>query len=494
MLDLTSLFALTRRNTIDIDEQKISKAFDFALKAYVDQKRKSGEPYIVHALEVAIILAQWKLDEDSIIAGLLHNIIEDTTITSNQIEHEFGKDIKDLVVGVTKVEDLEHKKKDSTQTMENFRKLVLVMAKDLRVVLIKLADILHNMRTLQYLSEVKQRETAQEILEIFAPLAERLGMGEVKGELEDLAFMYCYKDEYKALRTASRLEYKKAEEHIKKMHNVLLSDLAARGVEAEINGRKKHLYSLWKKLQRSDIKGNFDKVNDIVALRILVDTTEECYVALGVVHAHYKPVPSITLSDFIAQPKPNGYQSIHTKVFGPSNRPVEIQIRTFAMHNQAEYGAAAHWNISELKSSGKLSSEQIDKGKSHVDKDRLKWVQQLVAWQKEFEDEKQFEEAVKFDALSHRQFVFSPMGDVYDLPVGATPVDFAAAVHTDLINYIKHAKVNDEIVSLSSPLKSGDIVHIEKTKVYKKPNKDWIRTVKTTEAKKALVKSLGEKR
>lgn len=363
------------------------------------------------------------------------------------------------------------------------------MAKDLRVILVKLADRLHNMQTLSSLPEESQKENAQETLEIYAPLAERLGIGEIKGQLEDLVFPFAYPKEYRQVKIKSKRSFIKAEEVAEKLRRKILKRLAKEKIFAEIRTRKKHLYSLWIKLIRPEVDWDFSKIYDVVAMRIIVNTVPECYTVLGVVHAMFKPVPHIGISDFIAQPKPNGYQSIHTKIFGPGERIVEVQIRTHKMHKQAEFGIAAHWAYGEVKSKG-MSDETLEKMGVKIDQGKISWVKQLVKWQKEITGTKEFLRAVKFDALTHRNFIFSPGGDVYDLPSGATPIDFAYAVHTDLGNYLKAVKVDGKIVSLDYKLKSGEVVEIMKSKTRKKPSHSWIDSVVTTAARREINKSL----
>lgn len=471
-----------------VETARIKKAWELNKLAHTGQKRLSGEPYAQHPLEVAIILAGWGLDEDSIIAGLLHDTIEDGGAKREDLVKEFGEDVAHLVDGVSKVASIRWKKDTEEQFIENLRKMILFMARDIRVIIIKLADRLHNMRTLWAVPEEKRKRIARETMEIYAPLAERLGMGEISGELNDLAFEHLHSHEYKKLVKESGPYYKTAEERIKKMRHTLLRFLADEGVKAEIKGRAKRLYSLWRKLARQEINGDFDKIHDIVALRIIVNTIAHCYAALGIVHTHFKPVPHIGISDFIAQPKPNGYQSIHTKVFGPGGGIVEVQIRTHEMHEQAEYGVAAHWAYANAKSAG-VSDEVLEKGGVKV-RAKLNWVKQLVEWQKELTDSKEFLEAVKFDAFGQRNFVFSPKGDVYDLPAGATPVDFAFAVHTDLPEYIQSALVNGKMVPLSHKLKSGDVVEIVKAKNIKPLNRDWLNFVVTSAARREINKQL----
>ncbi|QQG47831.1 MAG: bifunctional (p)ppGpp synthetase/guanosine-3',5'-bis(diphosphate) 3'-pyrophosphohydrolase [Candidatus Woesebacteria bacterium] len=470
------------------DLKKIKKAFEFASVAHIDQKRLSGEPFIIHPLAVATILADLKLDTTSIIAGLLHDTIEDGGAKREDIVKFFGEDVALLVDGVTKVTSLRLKGSDKDVFVESLRKMILVMAKDLRVVFIKLVDRLHNMQTLEFLSEEKQLENAKETLEIYAPLAERLGISELKSKLEDLSFPYVYKKEFKKLKKDSEKYYESAEKHIALIEKILVRKLNSQNLEFKILARKKHLYSLFKKLKRVEIDWNFEKINDIVAFRILVNKISECYTVLGIVHSNFKPVPTIGISDFIAQPKPNGYQSIHTKVFGPKGRIVEIQIRTFKMHEEAENGIAAHWAYSELKTQNNKSLE-IEKGIS-VQSDKLTWVKKLVEWQKEISDPQEFLKSVKFDGFQERNFIFSPKGDVFDLPKNATPVDFAYSVHTDLGRDLKSALVNGKLVPLNYKLKSGDLVEIIKNKNKKLPSRHWLEFVVTREAIRQINKEL----
>jgi GTP pyrophosphokinase len=473
-----------------MDVKDIDRAWDFAVLAHHGQRRKTGEPFVLHALETAKKLYEWKLDTETIIAGLLHDSVEDGGAKKEDIGMEFGDEVSLLVDGVTKISDLKLRGSKSEEFVENLRKMFLAMAKDLRVILVKLADRLHNMKTLQGVNEEKRKRIAEETLEIYAPLAERLGMGQLKAELDDLAFQYVYPEEYLKVKEVSRPFYKDVEKHIQKMRRALLESFAATDLKSNVSGREKHLYSLWKKLERPEIAWDFEKIHDIVALRILVNTIPDCYKALGIVHGLFKPVPHIGISDFIAQPKPNGYRSIHTKVFGPSGRIIEIQIRTYEMHDEAENGIAAHWAYSEVKSKKGISEERLEKLSFDASFSKLSWVKQLADWQKEIKDRREYLNAVRFDALSERIFVFSPKGDVFDLPRDATPVDYAFSVHTDLSGYIKGAKVNGKIVPLNCKLVSGDIVEIIKTKNYKPPSPGWLDFVKTTQAKREIEKEL----
>jgi len=475
--------------TVSYDLSKIKRAWNFAQDKHKGQKRLSGEDYSVHCVETAIILASWGLDETSVVSGLLHDTIEDTDTTFSELEKNFGKEVASIVLGVSKVSHIRLRDSSSGEFVENLRKMFFAMAKDLRVVLVKLADRLHNSRTLEYLPLPKQKKIARETLEVFAPLAERLGMGEVKSDLEDLSFPFLDPETYKKVVDLSRSYYKKAEEDLVKMKKNILKHAAGEGINIKINTRKKHIYSLWKKLARKEINWDFSKIHDIVAMRLIVVNVSVCYLALGIVHSLYKPVPQIGISDFIAQPKPNGYRSIHTKVFGPGGRIVEVQIRSKTMHQQAEYGVAAHWAYSEAKTHG-ASNEVLEKKGVFAPKSKMSWVSELASWQKGIRNSREFIEAVKFDALSHRNFVFSPAGDVYDLPQGATPVDFAYAVHTKLGNFIKAAIVNGKMSPLSYILKSGDVVEITKDKNSKKPKRDWLDFVVTNLAKREIKRNL----
>ena len=473
------------KQNIKCDLEKLDRAWEFAQIAHSGQKRLTGESYVFHPLTVSIILATWRMDEASIIAGLLHDTVEDCGVSLGELEKEFGDEVTILVDGVTNVSHIRLKGSTEGEFVENLRKMFLVMAKDLRVVIIKFADRLHNMRTLDPLPPLKRVKIASETLEVFAPLAERLGMGQVRAELDDLAFAYVYPKKYERVLGESRKHFLMAEEHLRLMREKVKRELKNEKVECEIQTREKHLYSLWKKLERVEIGWDFEKVHDIVAMRIIVREVSECYVALGVVHKIFKPVPHLGISDFIAQPKPNGYRSIHTKVFGPEGRIVEAQIRTVQMNEQAEYGVAAHWAYSDAKAKG-MNNELLEAGAVKVSGNKLSWVKQLVDWQKEIKDSEEYMRSVKFDALNHRNFVFSPKGDVYDLPSGATPVDFAFAVHTDLGSYVKGAKVNGRVVPLSYKLSSGDVVEIIKSKNSSKPSSGWLDFVTTTAAKRRI--------
>ena len=474
----------------EVDVKTVDKAWKMALLAHHGQRRKTGEPFVLHGLEVGKKLYEWRLDTEAIVAGILHDAVEDGGAKKEDISKEFGEGVATLVDGVTKISDLKLRGSKNEEFIENLRKMFLAMAKDLRVVLVKLADRLHNMKTLYGVDESKRRRIAEETLQIYAPLAERLGMGEIKSELDDLAFPYVYPKEFERVKSESKSYYKDAEKHVEKMKRTLLASFARAGIRASVSGRKKHLYSLWRKLERPEIAWDFSKIHDIIALRVLVDSVADCYTALGIVHGLFKPVPHLGISDFIAQPKPNGYQSIHTKIFGIGGIITEIQIRTHKMHQEAEYGIAAHWYYSGIKSREGVSEEELEHLRRDKSYSKLYWIRELADWQKEIKDRQEYLNAVRFDALSSRIFVFSPKGDVYDLPNGATPIDFAYSVHTDLSGYVKGAKVNGKIVPLNYRMVSGDVVEIIKTKNFKSPSEGWLNFVKTTQARREIEKSL----
>jgi len=483
--DLNSIL-LSKHRRVDIP--LIEKAWEFAGLAHSGQKRLSGEPYIIHPWAVAITLAKWDMDTETIVAALIHDTIEDGGATSEDVLKDFGDSIAQIVDGVTKITHIHLKGSVQEQFVENLQKMLLVMARDLRVILVKLADRLHNMETLSYLSPEKQVENALETLEIYAPLAERLGMGEIKGRLEDLAFPFVYPKEYSQLVTQTRHLYAQSEVYVTKFRHQLLKILAPQIPGVVVNTRQKHLYSLFKKLQRPEIDQDVARIHDLAAARVIVDTPEQCYLTLGAIHSRFHPVPSLGISDFIANPKPNGYQSIHTKVFGPEGKIIEIQIRTHAMHEQAEMGIAAHWQYSVAKSRG-VADIFLQKGKVAVSP-KLAWVKQLVSWQKEITDSKAYFQALKFDALQHRILVFSPHGDVFDLPANATPVDFAYEVHTHLGHQAIGAKINGRQVQLNTHLKNGDVVEIIIDRKRALPNPDWLEFVVTTTARREITKSV----
>lgn len=471
------------------DLKTVHRTYDFAAHAHEGQTRQTGEPYVGHALETAGFIADLKLDYEAIAAALLHDVCEDTTCNQLEIKKEFGPKIAELVDGVTKLGHIrivrkwlfakdEQELKGFERQAENLRKMFVAMAKDIRVILIKLADRLHNMRTLDGVDEKKRYRIAKETLEIYAPLANRLGMGELKGRLEDLAFPYVYPDEYKELTRTVVHPRSEKEKYLEKLKNKILKKLAKEGIRAETSGRAKHWYSLWRKLQHNN--NDLGQVHDLVALRIIVGSIDECYKALGLIHEMFKPLVG-HIKDYIAQPKPNGYQSLHTTVFADDGQIVEIQIRTSEMHDRAENGIAAHWHYSEKKNNWNY----FTKSSSPVPQEDLVWVQELSKWQQMIQDNSEIIDGLGTDFFSKRIFVYTPKGDVQNLPAEATPIDFAYLVHTDVGNSAVGAKINGKMVEISRPLQNGDIVEIL-TKKGSKPKQDWLKFVKTSSARSKI--------
>lgn len=470
------------------DKKIVAKAFEFAQKAHEGQFRVSGEPFIIHPVEVAKILASMSLDEKTILAALLHDTVEDTDVTADQVGEEFGFEVKKLVVGVTKLTKLDFSSEHALEVVsdreqieiENFRKFFLAVAEDLRVVLIKLADRLHNLKTLSAMPPESQIRTAKETLEIYAPLSDRLGMGQLKVELEDLAFRYYMPEEYAKVTMAVKEKMDDRYGYIKTFKNKLGKLLYKEGLNSIlIEGRPKHFYSIYKKLKKSD--GDIEKIYDLMAIRIIVEAVSDCYRALGIIHQQYKPL-IYRIKDYIAVPKPNGYQSLHTTVFGENGRITEIQIRTPQMHEEAEMGIAAHWHYNQNKA--KLFAKK-EKGEAAVASVKeISWVKQLIELQKN-STSKEFIESLKIDFFKDRIFVFSPKGNIFNLPEGATAVDFAYHVHTEVGNKCIGAKVNGRIVNLNKRLENRDIVEILiATKA--KPSRDWLSFVKTSQAKQNI--------
>ncbi|KGO14071.1 RelA/SpoT family protein [Clostridium botulinum] len=448
----------------------IKKAYNFACNAHKEQKRISGEPYITHPEEVAIILFEMGMDVNTMIAGLMHDVVEDTQYTYEDVAKEFGNEVADLVNGVTKLGKIEYKTKEEQQA-DNVRKMLLAMTKDIRVILIKLADRLHNMRTLRFMPVEKQKEKAQETLDIYAPLAHRLGISKIKWELEDLSFRYINPNEYYFLVRKIAEKRAEREEHIKEIISNLQQNLKRAGIESEIDGRPKHFYSIYIKMHNKN--KNLDQIFDLTAVRILVDTVKDCYAALGIAHTVYKPIPG-RFKDYIAMPKPNMYQSLHSTVMGVGGRPFEIQIRTYEMHKTAEYGIAAHWKYKE----GVENSNNIDL--------KLTWLREMLDWQKETTDPEEFMQGFKIDLFSDEVFVFTPKGKVISLPNRATPVDFAYKIHTDIGHRCIGAKVNGKMVPLDYELKTGEIIEVLTSTTPKGPNLDWLSMVKSNQAKSKI--------
>jgi GTP pyrophosphokinase len=447
----------------------LRKAYNVAEAAHRNQWRISGEPYIFHPLAVAKILADLELDIEALAGALLHDVVEDTEITLQDIEKDFGSEVALLVDGVTKLSKIDFKSKEEHQA-ENLRKMFLAMAKDIRVILIKLADRLHNLRTLGAQPEAKQKEIALETLEIFAPLAHRLGIYHLKWEIEDLAFRFLQPSKYYELADKVAKTRNKREEDINEIIEVLKKKFIDVGIKADIQGRPKHLYSIYEKMQRQ--KKDFAQILDIMAVRVTVDTVKDCYGTLGIVHTLWKPIPG-RFKDYIAMPKSNMYQSLHTTVIGPHGDPFEIQMRTWEMHRTAEYGIAAHWCYKE----GGHAQKGFD--------GKLIWLRQLLEWQHDMRDAKEFIEGLKIDIFAESVFVFSPKGDIIELPAEAVPIDFAFRIHTDVGNRCMGAKVNGRIVPLDYKLKNGDIVEVL-TSNHARPSRDWLKIVKTSQAKNRI--------
>ncbi|MCT4632651.1 MAG: bifunctional (p)ppGpp synthetase/guanosine-3',5'-bis(diphosphate) 3'-pyrophosphohydrolase [Firmicutes bacterium] len=456
----------------DNDLSMIIKAYNFGENAHRGQFRKSGESYFIHPVNVSLILAELEMDEATIIAGLLHDVIEDTDYTYEDISNEFSEEVAILVDGVTKLGKIHYETKEEREA-ENLRKMLLAMARDIRVVLIKLADRLHNMRTLKYMTDEKKKEKAMETLEIYAPIAHRLGISKIKWELEDLGLLYTDPDGYYDLVSKVDKKRSEREKYINKVIDILQTDIKKSNIKAEIYGRPKNFYSIYKKMVYQH--KNFDQIYDITAVRILVDSVKDCYGVLGIVHTIWKPIPG-RFKDYIAMPKPNMYQSLHTTVISEGGDPLEIQIRTYEMHRIAEFGIAAHWKYKE----GQANDEN-----TNLD-DKLGWLRQMMEIQGDLKDPKEFMDSLKLDLFNNQVFVFTPKGKVIELPVGSTPIDFAYKIHSAVGNNCIGAKVDGRIVPLNFKLKNGMIVDIITSKNSNGPSRDWLKFVMSTQAKNKI--------
>ncbi len=459
----------------NMDAKLLRRAFHFSYDAHQNQLRKSGEPYFVHPLEVAKILTSLKMDYETIAAGVLHDVAEDTDFNIDQVEHEFGTNIAQLVDGVTKISELQLMEFE-TQQAENFRKMLLSMVKDVRVILIKFADRLHNMRTLEYLPEKKRRRIALETREVYAPLAHRLGLAKIKWELEDLSLKYLEPDIYMDIKNRIDASRTERENTIRKITGPIRKALVEAKIHGRFEGRPKHFFSIYNKMALRGVP--FEEIYDLLAIRIIVEKVEECYHALGIVHSLYNPIHE-RFKDYIATPKINGYQSLHTTVIGPEGKRVEIQIRTEQMHRTAEEGIAAHWRYKE----GRAKEDDLDK--------HLVWLRQVLEWEEGEYDSAAFMEHLKINLFQDEVFVFTPKGDLYRLPVHSTPVDFAFAVHTDIGLHCLAAKVNGRIVPLNYELKSGDAIEIL-TSGNQHPNEDWLKFVVTSKARNRIKKYIRD--
>lgn len=474
---------------ISADRGLLTKAFDFAKLCYGDKKRLSGETEIEHVTAVANSMLNFGIDDDySLVGAILHGVLEDTAARRDDLEKEFGKDLADFIVILDQLSMIKLYDASQTKYVENLRRMFLAAARDIRVVLIRLVDRLENLKTLNFLPSEKQQRIAKETLEIFAPLAYRLGMGEMKGQLEDLAFSFVYPKEYEKTKKLAFGRYKELDKFILKVKAALKIELEKTQINSQISGRAKHSFSLWRKLERPEVSGDISKIYDLMALRVIVSTVEECYQVLGIVHKLWRPLPD-RFYDFIATPKANGYRSLHTTVFGPGGKIFEVQIRTRKMHEEAEFGVAAHWHYSENKT--KESDAKVSKG--FILSEKLNWVKQLNSWQKEISKSEEFLKSLKIDVFSDRIFALTPKGDVIDLPCGATPVDFAYALHTELGERCQGAKVDGKMKPLDYTLKNGEVVEILPSKNSKKPNRGWLDFVVTSHAKAEIRKILKDK-
>jgi guanosine-3',5'-bis(diphosphate) 3'-pyrophosphohydrolase len=468
---ITDVVEEARRHRPSINVGLIERAHQVAEQAHEGQLRDSGEPYISHPVEVAHYLATLQMDAETLAAGLLHDVPEDTDMTIQDIEKRFGREVGRLVDGVTKLSKFGSARSMEEQQAENIRKMFMAMAEDVRVVIIKLADRLHNMRTLSFLPAEKQARIARQTMEIYAPLAHRLGMWQIKWELEDLSFKYIQPDKYHQLVEMLADRRKVRESFINKSIGILRKELAKVNIAAEISGRPKHLYSIYKKMERKGAE--FSEIYDLHAVRVLVEDVKDCYAALGVVHSMWRPIPG-QFDDYIAMPKANMYQSLHTAVIGPDAKPLEVQIRTRHMHEVSEAGIAAHWRYKE----GSRGDRRYD--------EKLAWVRQLIDWQREVADATEFVEGLKLEVFQDQVFVFTPKGDVKDLPAGATPLDFAYRIHTDVGHRTIGAKANNRLVPLDYKLHNGDIVEIITTKAAHGPSRDWMNIVQTNQAREKI--------
>jgi len=458
--------------------EMIRKAYLYARKAHGGQLRKSGEPYIIHPLWVAIILADLELDKETIIAGILHDVVEDTGITEEDVAKEFGEEVSLLVDGVTKLGQLNYTTDKIEMQAENLRKMFLAMAKDIRVILIKLADRLHNMRTLQYMTPEKQLEKARETLDIYAPIAQRLGISKVKVELDDLSLKYLEPEKYQELVRQINERATEREGFIELIIRDVSKQIEEEGIKAEIYGRVKHFFSIYKKMVNQD--KTVDEIYDLFAIRILVDSVKDCYAALGVIHEMYTPVPG-RFKDYIAMPKPNMYQSLHTTLIGPNGQPFEVQIRTFEMHRIAEFGIAAHWKYKECGGSTQMAP-------TGGEEEKLTWLREILEWQRDMSDNREFLKLLKSDLnlFSENVYCFTPQGDVKNLPAGSTPVDFAYAIHSAVGNKMVGARVNGKLVPIDYKIQNGDRIQIMTSQNSKGPSRDWLAIVKSTQAKNKI--------
>ena len=471
------LITRVRRYHPSDDISLIERAYKVANDAHKDQARKSGEPYIIHPLCVAIILADLEMDKETIAAGLLHDVVEDTIMTTDQIRAEFGDDVALLVDGVTKLGQLQYQGDKLDLQAENMRKMFLAMAKDIRVIIIKLADRLHNMRTLKHMTPEKQQEKARETMDIYAPIAQRLGIMKVKVELDDLSLKYLQPDVYYDLVDKIAVRKVERERYVQNIVDEVSAHIERAGIKAKIDGRVKHFFSIYKKMKNQN--KTIDQIYDLFAVRIIVDTVKDCYAALGVIHEMYKPIPG-RFKDYIAMPKPNMYQSLHTTLIGSSGQPFEIQIRTYEMHKTAEYGIAAHWKYKEASDGKKINTG--------AEEEKLSWLRQILEWQRDMSDNREFMNLLKsdLDLFSDSVYCFTPTGDVKNLPAGSTPIDFAYSIHSAVGNKMIGARVNGKLVTIDYVINNGDRVEILTSQNSKGPSRDWLNVVKSTQARNKI--------
>jgi GTP pyrophosphokinase len=470
------LLETIRKYRPNTDLSSVEKAYELAKSAHGDQRRKSGEPYIIHPLSVAIILAELEMDKETIIAGILHDVVEDTGVTDEQIEEEFGNEVASLVDGVTKLTQLNYSQDKIEVQAENLRKMFIAMAKDIRVVVIKLADRLHNQRTMQYQTPEKQIEKSRETLDIYSPIAQRLGISKIKTELDDLALKYLEPDVYKELSEGIKATRAEREAFINGITEEVEKHLKEAGIEAEISGRAKHFFSIYRKMVNQH--KTLDQIYDLFAIRIIVDSVKDCYAALGVIHEIYKPIPG-RFKDYIAMPKPNMYQSLHTSLIAPNGTPFEIQIRTKEMHRIAEYGIAAHWKYKEAQE-GRTTKE--------TEAEKMIWLREVLEWQRDMSDNKEFLDSLKndFDLFNESVYCFTPTGDVKTLPVGSNPVDFAYSIHSAVGNKMIGAKVNGKLVTIDYEIQNGDQIEILTSANSRGPSRDWLKIVKSSQARNKI--------
>ena len=465
-----------KKNNKKSDIKLIMKAYNYAKENHGDQLRKSGEPYIIHPIQVAYTLAELELDDATICAALLHDVVEDTEVTHQDLTNEFGIEIAEMVDGVTKLSKLNYESVEEAQ-VENYRKMFLAMGKDIRVIMIKLSDRLHNMRTLKYLSRDRQIANAKETMDLYAPLANRLGIYSLKWELEDLSFKYLYPEEYREIVEGIDRKREERLQFIDKIEEQIKQELKKQKIEAEITGRAKHLYSIYRKMKRDNI--TLDQIYDLFALRIIVNSVKDCYAALGVVHELYNPMPG-RFKDYIAVPKPNMYQSLHTTLIGEKGTPFEVQIRTWDMHRIAEYGIAAHWAYKEA------SFAKGKKANVKVSEDKLAWLRETLEWQKDMQDPQEFLNTLKTELFEDEVYVFTPKGDIKVLPSGSTPIDYAYSIHAEIGHHMTGCKINSKMMPIITKLKNGDIIEIITSENSKGPSRDWLKFIQSSTAKNKI--------